>query len=91
MLTDYKTPRVTQHDDGSWTVLLRIYEGDVTTENELDKRGNMVPVTRYRRIAVLREETLEFQPMPEVALHGLLRVELAKDLTRQPIEEQRDA
>lgn len=89
MLTDYKTSRMTQHDDGSWTMLLRIYEGDITTENEEDGDGDLVLVTRYRRTTMLREETLNFPAMREVDLQEQLRAELAKDRTRTPIPEQR--
>ena len=92
MLTDYKTPRITQNDDDSWTVVLRIYEGDITTEDEPDVNDprQMVSVTRYRRTGLLRTVEMSFPAIPEQALHGRLRAELATDRTRQPVEEQRD-
>ena len=54
MLTDFKYWYIKQDDDG--TVLeaaVRFYEGDITTENETDRDGNVVAVTRYRRTAKL--------------------------------------
>ena len=92
MLTDYKTPRQTQHNDGSWSVRLRVYEGNVTTENDyVEEDGVGVPVTRYRRTTVLQDVVLNFPAMPEQALIGLLNAELAKDQTRTAIPEQRNA
>jgi len=89
MLTDYKTPWIQLNDDGSWDIKLQIYEGDTTTEDEDENgTGNVVPVTRYRRVALVREEQLHFPAISERALSKRLRVELAKDRTRTPIPEQ---
>ena len=56
-LTDYKLPSTTRRDDGTTVALMRVYEGDITTEDELDPRerdGSTIQVERYRRSAVLR-------------------------------------
>jgi hypothetical protein len=88
MLTDYKIASIRQQVDDSWIVVFRIYEGDITTEVEEDPDLGMVPVTRYRRTALLSEERRRFDPMPEAALNGRLRAELRKDRTRTAIPEQ---
>lgn len=50
MRTDYKFAYIMRNDDGLITEAgVRFYEGEVTTENEKDIDGNLVPVTRYRR------------------------------------------
>ena len=41
-------------------VTYKIYQGAVTTENEEDANGNLVPVTRYRRTAKLGERIRSF-------------------------------
>ena len=66
MFTDYKTPRIKQRENGSWAVLFRIYEGEITTEDELDNDGNLQPVTRYRRTALLHVKELSFPVMPGI-------------------------
>ena len=85
-LTDYKISRQVVNADGSVTALLRIYEGDITTELEPDIRDVLIPVTRYRRTRLLRELEITtrrgFNPLLE------LNSELAKDTTRTAITEQ---
>ena len=87
MLTDYKIPRKTHHEDGSWTVILNIYEGEITTEEEEE---NLVvgPVTRYRRTSLLRKKTLKLGAISEAEVERLCKIELATDETRTPIAEQ---
>lgn len=91
MQTDYKISQSTQHDDGSWTILYRAYEGDITTEDEFNEAGNLVPVTRYRRTQLLREVTLQFPSMPKDELIHRLNSRLAMSRTRTSIPEQRNA
>ena len=88
MLTDYKISRQTHHDDGSWTVVLKIHEGEITTADEEDANLVLGPVTRYRRTSLLREETLELGAVSEAEVTRLCKVELATDATRTPIAEQ---
>ena len=90
MLTDYKIVYMSERT-GSWEVLARFYEGDITTEDEQDSEDNFVPVTRYRRTRRLRDEFFRWPPMLETALHGRLRADLARDQSRTPIPEQRNA
>jgi len=89
MLTDYKIPSRTHHDDGSWTVRYVVYEGEITTEDEI-RDGERVSVTRYRRQAKLRDVTLTFPPMTERELTRQLNIRLGKSRTRTPIIEQRN-
>lgn len=91
-LTDYKFVWIRRDDDGTVTALVRIYEGDETTEVEedVDDITVLVPVTRYRRTALLRELTVNPPGRPsDNALRGLVNAELAQDLSRTPIDEQK--
>jgi hypothetical protein len=58
-LLDYKLVRFS-HDKRHVTATLRVYRGAVTTEDERNINGEMVPVTRYRRIATVAERTFEY-------------------------------
>lgn len=62
LLTDFKTPMVRHNDDGTVTVHVRFYEGDVTTELEPDPNDPLgtISVTRYRREAVVRRPRAHF-------------------------------
>lgn len=54
MLTDYKFWYIKRDDNGKIIeAAVRFYEGDITTEDELNEDGVLVPVTRYRRTARL--------------------------------------
>lgn len=87
MKTDYKFHRVTQHDNGNLTVIIRIYEGDITTESEREGKETK-EVAHYRRTRMIREETYGLPATSEKELHKLLKKELRKDgLT--PIDEQK--
>lgn len=93
MLTDYKISRITRHDDGSVEVVARIYGGDITTEDE--RRGGVtIPVTRYRRSALLREVILRLPELPvgatDAQIRRRLNDELAKDTSRTAIPGQRN-
>lgn len=90
MLTDYKTPSRTHHDDGSWTVRYVVYEGEITTEDEI-RDGERIPITRYRRQAILRDVILTFPPMTERELIRQFNIRLGQSRTRTPIIEQRNA
>ena len=91
-LCDYKIASRTDYDDGHSVLKVRFYEGDITTENEQHGRL-IVPVTRYRRTALLRTITLTLPDLPlrasEAQIQTSLKAELAKDLTRTPIAECR--
>ena len=92
MKTDYKISRITRFDDGRVEVVARIYEGDITTENERLVDGGTGPVTRYRRTGLLRTVTLTLPDLPTQATDAQIRRrlndELKKDRTRTPIAEQ---
>lgn len=56
MKTDYKFWYIKREDNVHITeCAVRFYEGEVTTENELDILGNPQPVTRYRRTKQLKK------------------------------------
>lgn len=59
MLIDYKITRITRYDDVT-EVLLRLYEGEVTTEVEENEVGSLVPVERYRRSKVLGDWEIKY-------------------------------
>ena len=90
MLTDYTTSPQAQHDDGSWSATLRIYEGEITTEDEAGEDLVLRAVTRYRRTNLLRTVMLQFGVVSATEVVRLCRVELATDATRTPIDEQTD-
>ena len=90
-LTDYKFVYIKRLGDGSTEALVRFYEGDITTEDEPDPdTGKMVPVARYRRSLMLREEIFRYRTTKtDDEVRGEMDTELAKDITRTPIDEQR--
>jgi hypothetical protein len=90
-LTDYKMVRLSHRANGTWKVMLRIYEGDITTEDE-EVGDEVVAITRYRRTAKLEDRTLTIPAMTEAAV----RIHLNESLDgwrggRTAIEEQRVA
>lgn len=88
--SDYKFPHIIRRDDDTTEAKVRFYEGEIATFLALDEPGEpLVSVTRYRRSALLREETFHFDRLvPDTALRGLMNAELAKDTTRTPIDGQ---
>ena len=54
MLIDYKIVEE-REDNGVIYQKVRYYEGKVTTEDELNTDNEIVPVTRYRRTALIEE------------------------------------
>jgi hypothetical protein len=90
MLTDYKISKLTRYDDGRMEVVSRFYEGEITTEDELNNvTREMESVTRYRRTAMIREETIVYsQAITDSVLKERLDDMLAEDSTRTPIPEQ---
>jgi len=93
MKTDFKFRRIV--DGNKTTAVISIYEGDITTEKEKNINGEEVDVTRYRRIAKLRDvilssddvvgkDTLTFNE-----LKNLGKTELSRDSTRTPIDKQK--
>jgi len=92
MLTDYKLKRVVEHDDGKQTVEFVFYEGEITTEDEIDTDGRLVPVTRYRRTKKLRERSVTLESVESLdRIQKRLNNILARDESRSPITEQTDA
>jgi hypothetical protein len=54
-LTDFKVSRRTVDNRGVVTEVLRFFEGDIITEDELNPdTGRLEPVTRYRRVGIIR-------------------------------------
>ncbi len=59
MLTDYKFWYIRRDDKGFITeATVRFYEGDITTENEMNVDGITKAVTRYRRTKRLQKADL---------------------------------
>ena len=59
MKTDYKFWYIRRDDDVHISeCAVRFYEGEITTENERDVNGNLVPITRYRRTKKLKKFNL---------------------------------
>ena len=83
MLTDYKIKSIRR--DGSTTkVVVAFYEGEITTKLE-----DNINVTRYRRSALLKNETYILQGnVSDTELRLFLNKELAKDTLRTSITEQ---
>lgn len=86
-LTDYKITH--QHIKNKTIGAIRIYEGDITTEDELNINDEPVPVTRYRRTRLLREVEFDFQELNKTRVLQWLNSILAEDKTRTPIDKQR--
>lgn len=57
-LLDYKIVRFS-HDKRHVDATVRVYRGSITTENETIG-GELLPVTRYRRIAVVAERNFSY-------------------------------
>lgn len=70
-LLDYKITRLS-HEGRHVTVTIRVYRGSIGTESE---SGNGVPtdVTRYRRIALVRERTLDFDVPRDMSANEFAR------------------
>lgn len=62
MQTDYKFWFIRRDDNGFITeAAIRFYEGDITTENEMDRTTQILkPVTRYRRSKRLAVADLQY-------------------------------
>lgn len=94
MLTDYKIIS-TLESKGLLTIKIRIYKGDITTEDEYDiTKKSLVPVTRYRRTKVIGEKTYTIETGERGSKDALekysvkMRRDLKTDKTRTPISEQ---
>ena len=71
------------------TVDYSIYEGSVTTEDELDVNGDIQSVTRYRRTGRVDGQTVVFdEPFSINALHDHMKNLLKEVPNRTPIDEQ---
>ena len=62
MEMDYKISEYTELKDGTVRVIVRFYEGAVTTEDEYNSMTQtMEPVTRYRRTSMFEEVGYTFE------------------------------
>lgn len=85
---DYKIRRIS-HGDKTVEVDLVIYEGEVSTLDEPDLNGSIIPVTRYRRSSKIEARNIVFdRPISDNAIHGNLRNRLKNIPNRIPIDEQ---
>lgn len=89
MQTDFKIVQTLEDGQGVH-VTARIYKGKVTTEDEGGAAtGAIVPVTRYRRLGLLREVKFDLvKGTTKNAVETKLKMELAKDKIRDTIPEQ---
>lgn len=85
---DFKYHRITEGSK-SMTVDYSIYEGEVSTLDEFDANGDMVPVTRYRRSGGIDKQTVVFnKPFSMNDLHDYMKNLLRDVPDRTPIDEQ---
>jgi hypothetical protein len=56
---DYKISSWSK-DENRYSVHVKLYRGSVTTEQEPDRDGNLVDVTRYRRSALVAQRRFTF-------------------------------
>lgn len=88
-LTDYKI-RIHRDPGKPTRVVMKIYEGAETTEDERDLDGNLVPVLRYRRTTKIGEKVLLIdETRSDDKLRDNCDVELNKDDTRTAIGGQK--
>ena len=90
MLTSYSKRRTRKYDNGNVKVEMVIHEGEITTEKE--DRGNkeLEDYTCYRRTEVLETVIKLITGNPdEATVTDSLNIELSKDATRTPIDEQK--
>jgi len=91
MLTDYKFQNI-RRDGQTTKCRVAFYEGDITTEREVDASGIPMDVTRYRRTKLLRVQDFGFQgDLSDTELRRRINPELKKDTARSPIKEQINA
>jgi hypothetical protein len=94
MLTDYKFWYIRRNDDIHIDEIgIKVYEGDITTENEYDSLSKeYTPVTRYRRFNIIGTRRYTKDDFGLVSnerdLITFLNKELSKDRNRTPIKEQ---
>lgn len=93
MKTDYKFAYILRKDDVHIDECgVRFYEGDITTEDEKDFNGNIIPVTTYRRFNKIKEVVFTEKDFGVISSDDELRVflngKLRKDKTRVPVDEQ---
>lgn len=63
MLVDYKFKSI--HRDGkNTTIVATFYKGAITTEDEEDTNGDIVPITRYRRTKIIKSITRTISGTP---------------------------
>ncbi len=70
-ILDYKIVRFS-HDGRHVTATVRVYRGAITTEQETID-GVLQDVTRYRRIATVREKTYEYDVPQDMSKGDFLR------------------
>jgi len=80
MYIDYKMPVCRVTKDGTTTIKVVIYKGDIATEEEKGVDGVMTLVTRYRRTAMVKTFSRTFD-------RALSRVKIIKALNLKLKEE----
>ena len=90
MYTAYKIKQERERPDGDFDVTLDVYEGDYTTEEELDDYGNLSNVYRFRRTGkVKRVRMIRSKVATKAEAKALYDGEQDKDKTRTPIDGQK--
>ena len=88
MYCDYKTPWRRRNNEGTWTVSVRVSEGDYT-QDRFDLRGVLLTGKDYERYRGIAEGQISFPSMSEVELVGQLNLRLLKyAVGRAPIPGQ---
>lgn len=88
----YSIHSLIREDSGIVKVVVHFFEGVTSTLDEKDENGNLIPVTRYRNTAKIRDAEFIWSDNPtEADIISRLNTELVKDTTRTPIPEQVNA
>jgi hypothetical protein len=88
MEIDYKIKREVLHDDGTKTVVMRVYEGERVLVDEVDYHtGEPVQVERYIRSKMIGEKELKIltQDIESTELRKVLNVELEAVATQKKL------
>ena len=80
------------NEDGSFSLLVRIYEGDIQLVQVKDYvTGGFIEISQYVRSSLIKEmvSILPSQKSLDTFKKDTLNVELVADKTRAPIDEQK--
>ena len=93
MQTDYKISQmVADENDFVMKLIIKFYEGQTTTENEVFANKTEKLITRYRRISLLKEVLYTYGDFGRLKLGqetlDFLNIKLSEDKNYQPIKEQ---